>query len=71
MRSVKASVIVCVTFFLGIVFILWQLPLIPPLLLDFVWENFNLVILWVGLPLILGAGALIFVWNLVFHYWFK
>jgi hypothetical protein len=51
------------TFIVGFILAVWQVPGVPKVAEDFVWNNAPQTLISFGIPLILGTGIVSFLFN--------
>ena len=56
-----------ITFFIGLLLAVWQVPGVSKVAMDFVWNNAPQTLVAFGIPLIVGTGIISFLYNLLFR----
>lgn len=56
-----------ITFVVGLILAIWQVPGVPKAIEDFVWNNGSTTLAAVGIPLVVGTGLTSFLINYFFR----
>lgn len=66
-RGLTTAVQALVSFIIGLILAIWQVPGVPKAVMDFVWNSGPTLLVTLGISTSLSVGIVSFLWNFFFR----